>query len=205
MSQKKGFPDIELRLGEVLLVLSDIAAGDYQSRCSTDLPLAHPLGALFAGVNEMIDALQAEKARRTAYEGELKEKLATIQNQQVVIRQLWAPVIEVWDHVLCLTVVGLFDDVRSKYVTADLLRAVVEKSARWVIIDVTGAEITDSVAAELFLRIVKAVGLLGAQCMLTGMSPSVATKLTQMDIDLASISCYPTLRAALKALSSQTL
>ena len=204
MSYKNDFPDFDLRLGEVLIVLSDIAAGDYESRCSAELPLAHPLGAVFAGVNQMIDSLQAESARRAAYELELKDKLETIQNQKVVIRGLSTPIIEVGDNVLCLTVIGLFDDARSAFVMTDLLEAVVEKSARCVIIDITGAEIADAANAQIFLRMVKGIRLLGADCMLTGMSSSLAAKLIEMDIDLENVSCYSTLRAALKELSHRT-
>jgi rsbT co-antagonist protein RsbR len=199
MSHKQDFSDFEPRVGEVLMVLSDIAAGDYQSRCSPDLPVDHPLGALFIGVNEMIDSLQAESMRREAYQRELEEKLATIQSQRTVIRRLSTPIIEVWDGVLCLTVIGLFDKARNDYVVADLLDAVVSKEARCVIIDVTGAEIPDALTAELFVRLVKAVRLLGARCMLTGISSRMAASLVEIGTELQNMGTYPNLRAALKA------
>src|SRR6266849_3454126 len=137
MSNQHDPQDLQQRIGEVLLVLSDIAAGHYQSRCSQDLPVTHPLGALFIGVNSTIDALEAERARTTAAQRELEEKLTTIQSQAEVIHQLSLPIIEVWDRVLCLTVIGLLDADRSTYVISELLRVIIEKRAHHVILDVT--------------------------------------------------------------------
>jgi rsbT co-antagonist protein RsbR len=180
-------------------VLSDVAGGVYETRCSTDLPVSHPLGALFIGVNEMIDVLQAESARRERYQRELEEKLATIQNQSVVIRRLSTPIIEVWDGVLCVMVMGLFDEVRSTTFVADLLAAVARKNARCVILDVTGTELLDTVTVELFVNLFKAVRLLGAGCALTSISPAVATTLVATNSDLGGVRSYQTLRDALKA------
>ena len=108
MSHKHDFSDFEHRVGEVLLVLSDVAAGSYDTRCSEELPVSHPLGALFLGVNEMIDALQRESARREGYQRELEEKLATIQGQSAIIRRLSTPITEVWERFGYYLMLGLF-------------------------------------------------------------------------------------------------
>jgi rsbT co-antagonist protein RsbR len=199
MSDKQDFSDLTRRVGEVLLVLSDVAAGVYETRCSADLPVTHPLGALFIGVNEMIDVLQAESVQRERYQHELEEKLATIQNQSVVIRRLSTPIIEVWDGVLCVMVMGLFDEARSTTFVADLLVAVATKNARCVIVDVTGTECLDAATVELFVKLFKAVRLLGAGCALTGITPAVAITLVATNSNLDNVRSYQTLRDALKA------
>lgn len=198
MSHKHDFSDFEHRVGEVLLVLSDVAAGSYDTRCSEELPVSHPLGALFLGVNEMIDALQRESARREGYQRELEEKLATIQGQSAIIRRLSTPITEVWDGVLCVTVIGRFDQARSVDVVNDVLEAVASKRSRCVSIDITGTEVLDAVTAELFVGLVKAVRLLGARCALTGISPAMAAQLVETHAALGGLRTFRTLRDALK-------
>lgn len=189
---------MQQRLGEVLCVLSDIAMGEYQSRCSADLPVTHPLGALFIGVNHMIDALQAESTRRADSQRELEEKLATIQAQNALIRELSTPIIEVWDGVLCLIVIGLFDADRSSHIVVELLESIVRKRAQCAIIDLTGTEISDAAIAGRFARMIGAVQLIGSHCIVTGITPKMASNLVQLGLDPARITSYPTLRDALK-------
>lgn len=200
MSDRNDIADLDQRIGELLLVFSDITEGDLASRCSTDLPVSHPLGALFIGVNEMLDSLHSESKRRIAYQRELEEKLATIQTQNNLIRQLATPLIEVWDRVLCLPVVGRLDDERRTYTTASVIDAVASKRARFVIVDVTGSEIPDAATAQLFVRMSRAVRLLGGQCVLTGISASMAIEFVRSGIELGSVKSYPTLADALKAI-----
>src|SRR4051794_30797980 len=99
-------------VADVLIALSDVGSGDYSTRLATDLPDDHPLGTLYAGINEMISSLQIEQERSSVYRRELEEKLATIELQRAAIRDLSTPVMEVWDGVLCLPVVGVLDGTR---------------------------------------------------------------------------------------------
>ena len=69
------------KIADVLLTLSEVSVGIYK-KLHTDLPANHPIGALFQGVNEMIDALEREKQNNAAYQRELEEKLQTIERQR---------------------------------------------------------------------------------------------------------------------------
>src|SRR5262249_33820276 len=149
-------------------------AGDFSRRSKSDLPETHPIGALCTGINQTIDSLAAAQGRTLAYQQELEEKLATIQRQQVAIKELSTPVIEMWNGVLCLPIVGVVDSTRNVEMTEALLHAITQKKARCAIIDITGMDVMDSGAADHFARMAKAVGLLGAQCYLSGISPNVA-------------------------------
>ncbi|MFW6197285.1 MAG: STAS domain-containing protein, partial [Myxococcota bacterium] len=149
------------RFAQVLMALSDVAAGDYEIRLPHDLPDNHPFGALARGLNEMVAALGDAQTKAREYQNDLEEKLRVISAQQEAIRELSSPVIEVWRGVLCLPVVGMVDTARSAQMTEALLRAVVEKQAQYAIIDITGIEVMDTHTADHFLRMAKAVHLLG--------------------------------------------
>jgi len=130
---------------------------------------------------------------------DLEDKLRTIQNQQEAIRQLSNPILEVWDRVLVLPVIGNIDSQRATEMTEALLLAVVRSAADSVIIDATGAAAFDTATADHFQRMVKAAELLGAYCVLTGISPENAQSLTSLDVDFQNIATLGTLKQGLDA------
>jgi len=186
------------KVADMLMVLSDVGGGDYATRLSTELPENHPLGSLYRGINEMIDSLAAGQERSATYRKELEEKLATIEIQRVAIRELSTPIMDVWEGILCLPVVGVLDTGRSSEMTEALLRAIVDKKARCAIIDITGIQVMDTGTADHFLRMAKAVRLLGAECVLTGINPVIAQTIVHMGVDLSDIITHRTLRNALQ-------
>jgi rsbT co-antagonist protein RsbR len=186
------------KIADVLMTLSEVPLGIYR-RLETDLPVSHPVGALFQGVNEMIEALQREKQITASYQRELEEKLQTIERQRSSIRELSTPIIEIWDRILCLPIVGVMDTTRSAEMTDALLKAVVDRAARCAIIDITGIDVMDTGTADHFVRMAKSVKLLGSSCVLTGINPHIARTLVQMDVQLDGITTYRSLRSALQA------
>jgi rsbT co-antagonist protein RsbR len=185
-------------VADMLLVLSDVGAGDYTTRLKTDLPDSHPLSTLFAGINEMVSSLEGEQQRANVYRKELEEKLTTIEMQRNAIRELSTPIMEVWEGVLCLPVVGVLDSQRSSEMTEELLAAIVDRRAKCAIIDITGIQVMDTGTADHFLRMAKAVRLLGARCMLTGVNPGIANTIVHMGVDLGDIATHRSLRDALR-------
>lgn len=186
------------RITEILLVVADVGAGDYNARLKSSLPDSHPLSTLYEGVNVMIDSLAKEKEQAALYQKELEDKLATIEVQRAAIRELSTPIIEIWEGVLCLPVVGVLDSTRSAEMTESLLSAITEKKAECAIIDITGIQVMDTGTADHFLRMARAVRLLGANCMLTGINPAIAQTIIHMGVDLSGILTHRTMRTALQ-------
>lgn len=185
-------------VSEALLTLANVGYGDYETRLRVDPDDKSPLSHLYAGINEMIASLSVEQKRSQAYQAELEEKLSTIEKQRAAIRELSTPVMEVWDGVLCLPVVGVMDTARSAEMTNSLLQAVVEKKTRCTIIDITGIDVMDTRTVDHFMRMAKAVRLLGAECVLTGMNPHIAQTIVHMGIDFSDIATHRTLHEALQ-------
>lgn len=105
---------------------------------------------------------------------ELEEKLAIIEKQRSEIHALSVPIIQVWDGVLALPVMGEVDQARADEMTARLLDAVVAHGARSVILDLTGVESVDEGTAERLSSILRAIRLLGAEGFVTGIRPGLA-------------------------------
>src|SRR5690606_17555595 len=139
---------------------------------------------LLVGINDMISSLQEEHQRGLAYQQEVESKLEMVEEQRATIRELSTPILEVWDGVLCLPVVGVIDTIRSAEMTSELLEAIVAKQTRCAIIDITGIEVMDTSTAEHFIRMAKSARLLGAECVITGLNPTIAQTVVHMGIDL---------------------
>jgi rsbT co-antagonist protein RsbR len=133
-----------------------------------------------------------------AYQKELEEKLETIERQRAAISELSTPVIEIWNGVICLPVVGVMDTARSAEMTEAILRATVEKNAKCTIIDITGIEVMDTGTADHFIRMAKAIRLLGARCVVTGISPTIAQTIVHMGVRLDGVTTRRSLRDALQ-------
>ena len=187
------------RIADALLVLSNVGFGDLDGRVVVEDHADHPLAALFAGINETIEALRTEREKNRAYQAELEEKLTTIEQQRNAIRELSTPVMEIWDGVLCLPVVGVVDSARSAQMTDVLLQTISMRGSRCAIVDITGIEVMDTKTVDHFVRMAKAVRLLGAECLLTGVSPNIAHTMVHMGVTLTDITTYRSLREALRS------
>ncbi|WP_437796969.1 STAS domain-containing protein [Sorangium sp. So ce693] len=130
-------------------------------------------------------------------EKELRIQLDQIAAQQKVIRDLSTPIIEVWDGVLTLPMVGTVDSVRTAEVMDSLLAQIVEKRARFAILDLTGVEVVDTRVASHLIQLITAIRLLGADGIVAGIKPTVAQTMVALGLDLSQLNTQRNLRAAL--------
>lgn len=157
----------------------------------------HPIGALAEAVNDMASALRQTLAQRHAHETELETRLSMIERQRAAIAELSSPVIEVWQGVLTLPVIGPVDSERATAMTATLLDAVARVRADFVIVDVTGMHGASAEVTDHLIRLVRCVALLGSRCAISGMRPDVARGLVELGSDTSELRSFPTFRAAL--------
>jgi len=129
---------------------------------------------------------------------ELEDKLATIARQNEAITGLGSRIIEVWDGVLTMPIVGAVDAARAALMLSNLLGAVVETGARFAILDLTAVDEVDAEAADHFLGILRAVALLGARGVVTGIRPTVAQAMVSLGVDLSTLTTAATLKDGLR-------
>jgi rsbT co-antagonist protein RsbR len=149
-------------------------------------------GALMWG-RDLTAEVEAERRR----EQELAAGRGVIERQERAIRELRAPVLEVWDRVVALPLVGELDAARTAEVMDRLLQEVVRVRARFAILDLTGVDAVDASTAGHLVDLVRAIRLLGAEGVLTGVHPSAAAAIVGLGADLSHLSVHATLRAAL--------
>jgi rsbT co-antagonist protein RsbR len=143
--------------------------------------------------------LKQEVEERQQVEMELREKLAFIHRQEEAIRAMSTPIIQIWDGVLTLPVVGSLDSARASSMMEQLLAEIVRSRSRFAILDLPGVDVVDTATADHLLKIMRAVELLGARCVVTGIRPGVAQTMVSLGVDLASISTLRNLQEGLKA------
>lgn len=148
---------------------------------------------------------RAERERRRQVEA-LEEAYENQALLLATVRELSTPVIPVLGGVLVVPLVGTLDTTRSAQVMEALLDAIQREKAEVVIIDVTGVPTVDTGVANHLLRTTRAAALLGAQCVLVGMSPVVAQTVVQLGVDLAGLETRSNLQAGISyALSRRGL
>lgn len=171
----------------------------------------HLLKVLAERIGDFIRRCRAEEtqAQRSlelqAYTRELEQQLRVVQEQndligrqKDVILELSTPVIEIWDDVLTLPIIGAVDARRAAEVMDRLLDAIAGRGARFVLLDVTGVDVVDTQVATHLIKLVEAARLLGASCVLTGLRPAVARTLVQLDVDLSAMRTRRNLRDGLR-------
>ncbi|MDE2088718.1 MAG: STAS domain-containing protein [Gammaproteobacteria bacterium] len=128
----------------------------------------------------------------------LQEKERTIQAQQEELRQTATPITEIWDGVLTLPIIGSLDSSRTMVVMEKLLSRIEADRARVVVIDVTGVVAIDSQVSHHLIQMIRAIGLMGATAILTGIRPDIARAITSLNIDLGAVTTRSTLSEGLK-------
>jgi rsbT co-antagonist protein RsbR len=191
-------PDVDSALSAIGEVLQSIESGDLTARVALGLPANDPIGALSECINSMTGLLAERREETLRYQRDLEGQIETIEKQRVAIRELSTPIIELWNGVLCAPIVGVLDSARASELTSALLHNVVQSKASLAIIDITGSEAMDTQATDHFLRMARAIRLLGSECALSGVHPNVARTIVHMGIDLEGIDSYRTLRDALQ-------
>ncbi len=132
------------------------------------------------------------------FQAYLREKEQTIELQQEELRQTSTPITEIWDGVLTLPIIGSLDSSRAMIVMEKLLTRIEKERARVVVMDVTGVLAIDSQVSHYLIQMVRAIGLMGAEAILTGIRPDIARALTSLNIDLGNVTTRGTLSDGLK-------
>jgi anti-anti-sigma regulatory factor len=133
-------------------------------------------------------------------EGQLAELKAAFEEKTRlldVIRQASTPIAPVYDGIIVVPLVGMFDAFRAQVLTEKLLEGIVQSRAYVVLLDVTGVPVFDAEAAQHIVRTALAVRLLGTELILVGLSPDIARTIVELDIDLAGLTTLGTLQAGL--------
>jgi rsbT co-antagonist protein RsbR len=130
--------------------------------------------------------------------GKLDLQSDLIEQQRLTISELQTPVIQVWEGILALPIVGSLDTARTQQMNEALLQRVVDSGSEIVILDITGVPVVDTAVASHLLETVAAARLLGAEVLIVGLSPHTAMTLVHLGVDLGSVTTRTTLAKGLE-------
>jgi anti-anti-sigma factor len=159
----------------------------------TTLPRRDALGAVagaFCIVSDITERRRDEEL--------LREQVRIIQAQKQAITLLSSPIIEVWEDVLAVPLVGSIEHERAAVIMQGLLDAIARKRSRVAILDLTGVETVDPSSAEHLVRIIRSVRLLGAEAVITGIRPAIAQTMASLGLDLSDLTIHAALQDALR-------
>lgn len=131
-----------------------------------------------------------QNARFTAESDQLASQRATIE-------ELETPVIDVWDGILALPIIGTVDTVRAQAMTEKLLQRIVDSKSEIVILDITGVPVVDTAVARHLLETISAAKLLGAEVLLVGLTSRTAITLVHLGLDLGGVTTRTTMARGL--------
>ena len=125
-----------------------------------------------------------------------KTREEVIIRQQRELLELSTPVVQLWDDILALPLVGTLDSARAQVVMETLLQKIVETEAAIAIIDITGVPTVDTLVAQHLLKTIAATRLMGADAIVSGIRPQIAQTIVHLGVDLGEVVTKATLAAA---------
>ena len=121
-----------------------------------------------------------------------------IEEQRRTIRELQTPVIQVWEGILALPIVGSLDTARTQEMNEALLDKIVATGSEIVILDITAVPVIDTAVAKHLLETVAASRLLGAEVLIVGVSTHTALTLVHLGLDLSGVTTRVTMAKGLE-------
>lgn len=145
-------------------------------------------------INRLVDSFGI-----TTFESYLREREEVILRQTDEITEISTPVIQVWDGILALPIIGTLDSARTQVVMENLLQKIVETGSSIAILDISGVPAVDSLVAQHLIKTVSATRLMGAECIISGIRPEIAQTVVHLGIDLSGVITKSTLASALQS------
>lgn len=126
-----------------------------------------------------------------------------IQRQQQEMLELSAPVIQIWQDVVMVPIIGVLDSARTQIIMEKLLESIVSAGAKIAILDITGVPTVDTATAQHLIKTVAAAKLMGARCIISGIRPQIAQTIVHLGIELSEVTTEASMFDALRLAMTQ--
>jgi rsbT co-antagonist protein RsbR len=125
---------------------------------------------------------------------EARERVIARQQEELI--ELSTPVVQLWEGILALPLIGTLDSERTQVVMESLLERLVATGSSIAVIDITGVPTVDTLVAQHLLKTVAAAQLMGADCIISGIRPQIAQTIVHLGIDLSTVATKASLADA---------
>ncbi|MDN3029219.1 PAS domain S-box protein [Streptomyces sp. S.PB5] len=160
-------------------------------RNGTEFPIEISLSPLDTSEGTLVAAAIRDVTER-------RETEQRLQRQRDEILELSTPVIQVWDKVLALPIIGTLDTLRATRLTEGLLEKIAQTQAEVAILDISGVPTIDTQVAQHLLKTVQAAALMGTVSIMSGVRPETAQSMVHLGIDMGRLRSRNTLQDALQ-------
>ena len=120
------------------------------------------------------------------------------QQSRDIMEMATVPVVQVWEGVLLVPLIGMLDSARTQQLMERLLQRLTETASPVALVDITGVPTIDTQTAQHLIETVKAVRYIGAEVVLTGVRPAIAQTLVHLGVDLSGATTRASLAAGLR-------
>jgi len=164
------------------------------------LPMLQPLAKTEESFTNEVMPLSflLDRLGLLTFESYLNNREEVITRQQMDMAELSTPVVKIWEGILALPLIGTLDSKRTMTVMEKLLQKIVDTAATVAILDITGVPTVDTLVANHIMKTVAATRLLGAEVIITGVSPAIAQTIVHLGVDLSGIQTRATMAEGLK-------
>jgi rsbT co-antagonist protein RsbR len=111
-----------------------------------------------------------------------------LNRQAQELLELSTLVVELWDKIILLPLIGTLDSERTQVVMENLLNHIVKCSAEIAIVDISGVPTVDTLVAQHLVKTVSAARLMGADCIISGIRPQIAQTIVHLGLQLDVVS-----------------
>lgn len=144
-------------------------------------------------VSKFIDSLGI-----VTFETFIQGREEVIMRQTDEMTEISTPVVQIWDGILAMPLIGTLDSSRALVVMENLLQEIVRTGSGIAILDISGVPTVDSMVAQHLIKTVNATRLMGAECIISGIRPEIAQTIVHLGIDLSQVITKASLSSALK-------
>lgn len=197
-------------LKELAAATQRLREGDYAA--TVEAQDRSEIGQLAANFNHMTATLRQQREellrqqatladRNRQLEQALLDLRSTTESREMLaqtVRLINLPIIPILRQVILLPLIGDIDSERVEALRARLLRDVQRYHAQIAIIDMTGVQMVDLQLVSGLITIATSARLLGARCMLVGISPEVAHLIVSSGAEVGGLLIRADLQTAIE-------
>jgi anti-anti-sigma regulatory factor/PAS domain-containing protein len=134
----------------------------------------------------------------------IKDAELRLQRQAEAILELSTPIIRIWEGIMVAPLIGTLNPQRVQQFMERLLTGITTTQSPLAIIDLTGVPEVDNLGAQALLDTLCAARMLGAEIIITGISPAIAATMARLGIDMRNMETRNSLAQGLELALGKT-
>lgn len=136
----------------------------------------------------------------TSYMRAYKDQM---QSAQDAVDELAIPVVKIEEGVGILPLVGDIDTRRAQMLMNTALKRSVELELEYLIIDLSGVPVIDTMVAQQIFEVLEALRITGITSKISGVRPELAITMTQLGLNFKQVDSFSSLHQAIKSIQKE--